>query len=189
MSLHLVLPLGFHLDLYLCFHKGLHLGLHLGLDLVIVIDLVLVLDLVLDLVQDLELVLELVLDLILDLVLFLYLYLDLVLVLNLDLNLVLDLDLVLDILLYLRSLLTQIKAKPIIRRPIREANQRPIRCPKGPKRLVPIRYEMEAGKKAAPSCHFSASILSIMKMGKEGSSMAMPILANVIAPRGKRCPY
>ena len=68
-------------------------------------------------------------------------------------------------------------------RPIREANHRPIRCPKGPKRLVPIRYEMEAGKKAAPNCHFSASILSIMNIGREGSSMAMPILAKVMAPK------
>ena len=80
-------------------------------------------------------------------------------------------------------LLTKIKARPIMIRPIREANHRPIRCPKGPKRLVPIRYEMEAGKKAAPNCHFSASILSIMNIGREGSSMAMPILAKVMAPK------
>ena len=41
---------------------------------------------------------------------------------------------------------------------------------------------MEAGRKAAPSCHFSASILSIMKMGRDGSNMAIPMFANVIAP-------
>ena len=80
------------------------------------------------------------------------------------------------------TVLTNIKAKPIIKRPMSEANQRPIRCPKGPKRLVPIRYDMEAGRKAAPSCHFSASILSIMKMGNDGSSIAIPILAKVMAP-------
>ena len=82
--------------------------------------------------------------------------------------------------------LTKIKAMPINKRPISEANQRPIRCPKGPNRLVPIKYEMEAGKNAAPNCHFSASILSIMNMGKEGSNMAMPMFANVIAPAAIR---
>ena len=81
------------------------------------------------------------------------------------------------------ALLTNIKARPIKIRPIREANHRPILCPIGPKRLVPIRYEMEAGKKAAPNSHFSASILSIMNIGREGSSIAMPMLAKVIAPK------
>jgi len=67
-------------------------------------------------------------------------------------------------------------------RPTNDANQRPILCPKGPNMFVPIKYEMDAGKKAAPNCHFSAFILSIMKIGKDGSSMAIPILANVMAP-------
>lgn len=58
----------------------------------------------------------------------------------------------------------------------------PIRCPKGPNRLVPIKYEMEAGRNAAPCCHLAAFILSIMKIGKDGSSIAMPMLAKVIAP-------
>ena len=75
---------------------------------------------------------------------------------------------------------------PINNKPMSEANQRPIRCPNGPNRFVPIRYEMEAGKNAAPSCHFSASILSIMKIGKDGSNMAIPMLANVIAPAAIR---
>lgn len=71
-------------------------------------------------------------------------------------------------------------------RPANDANQRPILWPKGPNMFVPIKYEMDAGKKAAPSCHFSASILSIMKMGSEGSSMAIPMLANVMAPKIKK---
>ena len=112
--------------------------------------------------------------------------------------------------------LTNISARPINDKPIKEASHRPILWPSGPNKfvpkkmnyeinengnsrinfswkhvlrrsiicvnIIPIRYEMEAGKKAAPSCHFSASIWSIIKIGKDGSNMAIPILANVIAP-------
>ena len=42
----------------------------------------------------------------------------------------------------------------MIASPTREAFHRPILCPIGPKRFVPIKYEMEAGRKAAPSSHF-----------------------------------
>lgn len=41
---------------------------------------------------------------------------------------------------------------------------------------------MLAGKKVTPCCHWTAFILSIIHNGNEGSSIAMPILANVMAP-------
>ncbi len=52
----------------------------------------------------------------------------------------------------------------------------------GPNKLVPIKYDMLAGRNAAPSCHFSGFIVFIIHIGNDGSIMAMPILANVIAP-------
>ena len=52
----------------------------------------------------------------------------------------------------------------------------------GPNKLVPIKYEMLAGKKAAPNSHFSGFIVLIIHIGKDGSIIAMPILAKVIAP-------
>ena len=58
----------------------------------------------------------------------------------------------------------------------------PIWCPNGPKILVPTRYEMEAGRKAAPCSQFDDFIVSIINRGKEGSRMAMPRLAKVMAP-------
>jgi hypothetical protein len=66
--------------------------------------------------------------------------------------------------------------------PTSDASHLPILCPRGPKRFVPIRYEMEAGRNAAPSCHLGASIRSIMKSGSEGSSMPIPMFEKVIAP-------
>ena len=44
--------------------------------------------------------------------------------------------------------LTQMRANPMMTRPISEASQRPILWPRGPNKLVPIRYDMEAGRKA-----------------------------------------
>ena len=43
---------------------------------------------------------------------------------------------------------------------------------------------MEAGRKVTPCCQRPASIVSIIQMGSDGSSIAMPVLANVIAPGG-----
>jgi hypothetical protein len=58
----------------------------------------------------------------------------------------------------------------------------PILCAILPNKLVPIKYEMLAGKNAAPNCQFSECIVFIIQMGKDGSIIAIPILANVIAP-------
>ncbi len=66
--------------------------------------------------------------------------------------------------------------------PMSDALHRPILCPSGPNRLVPIKYEIEAGRKATPSSHFLAHMLPIMKMGNDGSNMPMPMLAKVMAP-------
>ena len=44
---------------------------------------------------------------------------------------------------------------------------------------------MDAGKNATPNCHLGVHIVSIIQIGKDGSSIAMPILANVIAPFGR----
>jgi hypothetical protein len=77
---------------------------------------------------------------------------------------------------------TSIRQIPMMISPNKAANHRPIRCPKGPKRFVPIRYEMLAGRNVTPCFHRSAPIVSIIQMGREGSNMAMPMLANVIAP-------
>lgn len=41
---------------------------------------------------------------------------------------------------------------------------------------------MLAGKNVAPCFHFSAFIVSIIHIGNEGSNIAIPILANVMAP-------
>ena len=41
---------------------------------------------------------------------------------------------------------------------------------------------MDAGRKAAPSCHLAASMRSIMKSGSDGSSIPIPMLEKVIAP-------
>lgn len=41
---------------------------------------------------------------------------------------------------------------------------------------------MDAGKKAAPCSQLDDFIVSIIQSGSDGSSMAMPMLANVIAP-------
>lgn len=57
-----------------------------------------------------------------------------------------------------------------------------MRCPKGPNKFVPIRYEILAGRNDTPCCHLSAPIVSIIQIGREGSNMAMPVFANVIAP-------
>ena len=83
------------------------------------------------------------------------------------------------------SQLTNIRANPITYNPTKDASHLPTLCPKGPNKFVPIRYDMDAGRNAAPSCHFSAFILSIIKMGNDGSSIAIPMFANVIAPKGK----
>ena len=48
--------------------------------------------------------------------------------------------------------------------------------------MVPIRYEIEAGRKAAPSCHLGASMRSIMNSGSDGSSIPIPMLEKVMAP-------
>ena len=72
--------------------------------------------------------------------------------------------------------------KPITMSPIIEANQRPILCPSGPKILVPIRYDMEAGRKAAPCSQLLAFMVSIIQRGSDGSKMAIPAFAKVRAP-------
>ena len=83
------------------------------------------------------------------------------------------------------SQLTNIRANPITYNPTKDASHLPTLCPKGPNKFVPIRYDMDAGRNAAPSCHFSAPILSIIKMGNDGSSIAIPMFANVIAPKDR----
>ena len=45
---------------------------------------------------------------------------------------------------------------------------------------------MDAGRKAAPSCHLAASMRSIMKSGRDGSSIPIPMLEKVIAPERGR---
>ena len=45
-----------------------------------------------------------------------------------------------------------------------------------------MRYEIDAGRNAAPSCHLGAFIVSIIQIGNDGSSIAMPMFANVMAP-------
>lgn len=62
------------------------------------------------------------------------------------------------------------------------ASHLPMRCPRGPNKFVPIRYDIEAGKNTIPCSHCLAFILSIMWIVNEGSSIAMPMLAKVIAP-------
>lgn len=58
----------------------------------------------------------------------------------------------------------------------------PILWPSGPNKLVPIRYDILAGRNTAPCCHLGECIVSIMWSGNDGSNIAIPILANVIAP-------
>lgn len=58
----------------------------------------------------------------------------------------------------------------------------PIRCPNGPKILVPIKYEIDAGKNAAPCSQFEDFIVSIIHNGNDGSRIAMPKFAKVMAP-------
>ena len=58
----------------------------------------------------------------------------------------------------------------------------PILWAKGPKTFVPTRYEIEAGRKAAPLSNELAPQDSIIQSGSDGSSMAMPRLPMVIAP-------
>lgn len=41
---------------------------------------------------------------------------------------------------------------------------------------------MLAGKNVTPCFHLPASIVSIIQIGKDGSNMAIPVFANVIAP-------
>ena len=67
-----------------------------------------------------------------------------------------------------------------------EASHLPILCPMGPKMLVPMRYDMDAGRKAAPCCQFVASMVSIIQRGRDGSRMAMPAFAKVKAPAATR---
>lgn len=45
---------------------------------------------------------------------------------------------------------------------------------------------MLAGKNVTPCFHLPAPIVSIIHIGKEGSSIAIPVLAKVIAPWGKK---
>jgi len=45
---------------------------------------------------------------------------------------------------------------------------------------------MLAGKNVTPCFHLPAPIVSIIHIGKEGSSIAIPVLANVIAPWEKK---
>lgn len=58
----------------------------------------------------------------------------------------------------------------------------PIRCPSGPNKFVPIKYEILAGKNVTPCFHLPAPMVSIIQMGNDGSSIAIPVLAKVIAP-------
>lgn len=85
-------------------------------------------------------------------------------------------------LICLLDVLTHMRQIPIIIRPRRAASHRPIRCPKGPNKLVPIRYEILAGKNVTPCFHRPADIVSIIHIGNEGSNIAIPVFANVIAP-------
>lgn len=78
--------------------------------------------------------------------------------------------------------LTANKQIPTMIMPTIEASHRPILCPKGPKRFVPSRYAMLAGRKAEPVCHADALTVSRSHIGKDGSSIAIPILANMIDP-------
>jgi len=77
---------------------------------------------------------------------------------------------------------TIIRQQPMTTSPIMDASHLPIRCPRGPNKFVPMRYEMLAGKKVTPCFHLSAPMVSIIQIGREGSSMAMPMLAKVMAP-------
>jgi len=46
---------------------------------------------------------------------------------------------------------------------------------------------MEAGRKATPFSHLEEFIVTVIQIGREGSSMAIPRLANVMAPgKGKK---
>lgn len=57
--------------------------------------------------------------------------------------------------------------------PIIDASHLPNLCPSGPKTFVPIKYEMEAGRKAAPCSQFEALIVSIIQSGKDGSMVVI----------------
>ena len=81
--------------------------------------------------------------------------------------------------------LTQSNAKPIITSPQSDANHLPMRWPRGPKMLVPIRYEIDAGKKAAPCSQLDDCIVSIIHSGNEGSRIAMPAKRNKIEKNEK----
>lgn len=83
-------------------------------------------------------------------------------------------------------LLTASKQNPTIIIPTIDAFHLPILCPIGPKRFVPRRYDTLAGRNAIPVSHASARIVSRIQIGNEGSNMAMPILANMIAPAATR---
>ena len=57
-----------------------------------------------------------------------------------------------------------------------------MRWPSGPNKFVPIKYDMLAGKNVTPCSHLSAFMVSIIQIGNDGSSIAIPVLAKVIAP-------
>lgn len=59
---------------------------------------------------------------------------------------------------------------------------RPILCASGPNIFVPIRYDILAGKNAAPRSNEPAPQLSIIHNGSDGSSVAIPKLPIVIEP-------
>jgi hypothetical protein len=80
------------------------------------------------------------------------------------------------------SLQTSMRQNPITTSPIMDASHRPMRCPRGPNKLVPIKYDMLAGKNVTPCFHRPAPMVSIIQIGSDGSSIAIPMLAKVMAP-------
>lgn len=72
---------------------------------------------------------------------------------------------------------------PIMISPRRAASHRPILCPSGPNKFVPIKYEMLAGRNVTPCSHLSACMVSIIQIGSDGSNIAMPMFAKIIAPK------
>ena len=58
----------------------------------------------------------------------------------------------------------------------------PILLANGPNMIVPIIYEMLAGRNATPCSHFSAFMIFSIKVGNVGSRVPIPILANISAP-------
>lgn len=73
---------------------------------------------------------------------------------------------------------------PLNTSPIKEAKERPITWPNGPKRLVPMRYDIEAGRKAVPCSRLVEFMRPIIQMGSEGSRTPMLMFAKVMAPVG-----